>query len=953
MPGVLRGWMLRLDLPDSGRAAMTAGMIGAGHAGDSVEMQVRAGRWRFGNATLDGGALELRVDDAPVAIEPKALALLLALLRRPGEVVTKDELLDAVWAGRVVTEGVLVKAVAKVRAALGDADGTLVRAVHGYGYRLVAEVTLLPPAATPLRDLDLDAGQPIPGRPNWILERALGEGGHGEVWLAAHAKTHERRVFKFARDGAGLTALKREITLFRLLNDTLGERADLVPILDWNLEEPPYFLESAWSPAGSLLDWSEAIGGIDTVPLPQRLELVAEAADALAAAHGVGVLHKDIKPGNVLVELDAAQTPRARLGDFGSGRVLDPDQLDALGITRLGYTHTQADSAGATSGTPLYTAPEVLAGQPPTIRSDIYSLGVLLYQMAVGDLRRPLAPGWERGIDDPLLREDIAACVDGDPSRRLADAAELARRLRSFDARRAEREKLVTHEAEIRRTREALAQAQARRRWLAALAAVLTLGLFATAALSLQLLRARDAVLAEAGRADQQAARANAVNRFLVDDLLASAIPLASGEGDPGVRTVLARAVDSIGSRFVDQPETEVALRITLARAFLALSEPTAARAQAERARSLLEKIGDTRDTLRLQADNVLAGILELEGRFAEAQALLGETPASTPDASATEPELEHAGLSALIEMRLGRPAEAVARFDALLPALRARHGVADIDVLTAEQNRGEALLQAGDVNGALAALQAMAATARANFGEADLRTAHYSRPAAMVAYRLGNHRLAHDTMAPIVDVLVAELGSRHVATLNARGDLAMILKELDRLDEAEAMQRALLADARAALGARHVFTALVLGNLAHVLEGLQRFEEALALGREALALKTDLHGATSEPAVTQTHNIARYLQQLGRWQEAEAQQRELIPRAVQALGAGHWQVGLYQAAWGESLARLGRIEPARAQLDQGIAALTPVFGADHHFVMRYARVRDELAALPAPTPTP
>ena len=185
---------------------------------------------------------------------------------------------------------------------------------------------------------------------------------------------------------------------------------------------------------------------------------------------------------------------------------------------------------------------------------------------------------------------------------------------------------------------------------------------------------------------------------------------------------------------------------------------------------------------------------------------MLTQSHAKSPDAMSAEPELEHASLSALIEMRLGRPAEAVARYDTLLPLLRARFGAADISVLTAEQNRGEALLHAGDVKGALAALQSMAAVARANFGDGDLRTAHYSRPAAMVAYRLGDHQLAHATMAPVVDVLLDGLGPRHAVTLNARGDLAMILKELGRLDEAEQMQRALLDDARAAFGGRPVF---------------------------------------------------------------------------------------------------------------------------------------------------
>src|SRR5690606_28700031 len=76
-------------------------------------------------------------------------------------------------------------------------------------------------------------GMELPRRPFWRMEKQLGEGGFGEVWLAAHVKTGERRVFKFCYDADKLRALQREITLFRLLKETLGDRDDIARILDW------------------------------------------------------------------------------------------------------------------------------------------------------------------------------------------------------------------------------------------------------------------------------------------------------------------------------------------------------------------------------------------------------------------------------------------------------------------------------------------------------------------------------------------------------------------------------------------------------------------------------------------------------------------------------------------------------------------------------------------------
>ena len=71
-------------------------------------------------------------------------------------------------------------------------------------------------------------------------------------------------------------------------------------------------------------------------------------------------------------------------------------QCEALGISRLGLSATQALDANGLSGTLFYLAPELLAGQVPTVRSDIYALGVVLYQVCVGDFRRPMSPGWAR-----------------------------------------------------------------------------------------------------------------------------------------------------------------------------------------------------------------------------------------------------------------------------------------------------------------------------------------------------------------------------------------------------------------------------------------------------------------------------------------------------------------------------------------------------------------------------
>ena len=117
----------------------------------------------------------------------------------------------------------------------------------------------------------------------------------------------------------------------------------------------------------------------------------------------------------------------------------------------------------------LYVAPEVLAGQSPTVASDVYALGVLLYQLTVGDFRKPLAPGWETAIADSLIREDIALAACGDPARRMKTTAELVGAAwSSLDRRRLEAEELAHAQQRAVAAERQRADRWVRRRWLPA-----------------------------------------------------------------------------------------------------------------------------------------------------------------------------------------------------------------------------------------------------------------------------------------------------------------------------------------------------------------------------------------------------------------------------------------------------------------------------------------------------
>ncbi len=375
-------------------------------------------------------------------------------------------------------------------------------------------------------------GQEVPQRSGWILVRKLGEGGFGEVWLA-NGPAPEPRVFKFCFDAERLRALQREATIIRLLRDALGDREDIVPILGWNFDEAPYFLESEYTEGGSLSQWAAEHGGIATLPLADRLELAAQVAEALAAAHSVGVLHKDVKPQNVLITTGPGGRPRARLTDFGIGLVTSERLLIDRGITVLGMTELFPNGTSSSRGTQIYMAPELLEGRPATIQADLFALGVMLYQMVAGDLNRALAPGWDRDVEDPLLAADIAWIVDGRPERRPSNAMAVAERLRSLEERRAriEQERKTAEEAEAARL--ALERAHRRRRLFAAYGAVATVVLIVVTVLAVQSVRARK-------EADRRRDQAEGLIGFMLGDLRQKLTPVGRLEilDDVGVKAM-------------------------------------------------------------------------------------------------------------------------------------------------------------------------------------------------------------------------------------------------------------------------------------------------------------------------------------------------------------------------------------------------------------------------------
>jgi non-specific serine/threonine protein kinase len=201
----------------------------------------------------------------------------------------------------------------------------------------------------------------------------------------------------------------------------------------------------------------------------------------------------------------------------------------------------------------MYVAPELWLGVQPNFGSDVYALGVLLFQLVVGSLSRRPDTGWERLIDDPLLGEDVARATEGDAAERFGSVAELTRALRQLPQRRAARDAGRRAALEAERLRADAARARLRRPYVVLAFALFSVALASLAGLSWQA-RTRNVEMAEHRRTLE------GLNRFLDEDLIGSADPRVGGRLGLTVVDAAVRAEQLVDTKYAAEPPAVRAL---------------------------------------------------------------------------------------------------------------------------------------------------------------------------------------------------------------------------------------------------------------------------------------------------------------------------------------------------------------------------------------------------------
>jgi formylglycine-generating enzyme required for sulfatase activity len=284
--------------------------------------------------------------------------------------------------------------------------------------------------------------RPLPGI-DWELEELLGAGGFGEVWKARnpHFDAVPPVALKFCLDPEAKDRLLRHEAA--VLNQVMrqGRHPGIVGLLHTYLSADPPCLEyeyvSGGDLAGLLQDWRGRPPGAD-----RAARLMQQLSGIVAFAHRLSppIVHRDLKPANVLVQPGPDGELTLRVADFGIGGVA---ARQAVAATGRGVTQGQfLVSALRGAHTPLYASPQQMRGGPPDPRDDVYSLGVIWYQILTGSLvsGRPGGTRWTgrlRAAGVPQAHVDLlAACLEDDAADRPADAGVLADQLAALGSER-------------------------------------------------------------------------------------------------------------------------------------------------------------------------------------------------------------------------------------------------------------------------------------------------------------------------------------------------------------------------------------------------------------------------------------------------------------------------------------------------------------------------------------
>ncbi len=779
----------------------------------------------------------------------------------------------------------------------------------------------------------LPAVRPEPDAvPGYRLIGEIHRGGQGVVYKAVQETTDRLVAIKLMREGPFATAddrarFEREVRILGLLR-----HPGIVAIHHSGALDGRFYY---------VMDYIDGLPLDEYVrerrpPVRELMHIFARICGAVAAAHQLGVIHRDLKPSNIRV--DSAGEPHVL--DFGLSRMAGDGEASSMTTT------------GQFVGSAPWASPEQAAGETDTldVRTDVYAIGVLMFEMLTGDFPYPVRGRISEVMDHirttparPVrnLRPDVprdvetlvAKCLQKERERRYPSAIELGRDLERYlrheplEARRDS----ITYTLSRQLMRHRLAASV-----ILAFVLLITVGFAVSATLWRQAASARDAqeemrrtaerneklAVEQAALAASKAEQAQAINRFL-EEMLTAADPRSGEARNVTAREVLDRAAQRLADGFLDrQPEVEAAVRVTMGNAYRALGDYEMARVQLRAAESIRRDAAGEGDEELIRTMLFRGRVLLDLGEHGEAERIaqnaLDMRRRQLRAAPAPEsPEMDDAILADCLGL-LGHALEQQGRLDEAEPPLRqslamrrALFGDIDLDVATGLSRLSALLSERGDYAAAESLQREVVAIQEALLPEHHVERAAALNNLALLQEKQDHFDEAESNYRHALEVLSETLDSNHPDISAARNNLGLLLWRLEQYAEAEPLLRDALDQSRKTFGDEHELTIKALNNLALVREGMKDYAGAEPLFAEAVALSRKTMGDRHAMTAVALHNHSRVLERLDCPEEAIACSRESVEILRQALGDRHPNTlnavarlgGLYarQEAWAEA----------------------------------------------------
>jgi eukaryotic-like serine/threonine-protein kinase len=751
---------------------------------------------------------------------------------------------------------------------------------------------------------------------SYRVVRSLGEGGMGTVYLAMRADEEFKKyvAIKVIREGRDS---KEIIARFRRERQILAalDHPNIAKLLDGGTTDQgfPYFIMEYIQ--GTRLDEYCDSNKLTT---SERLELFRIVCGAVQFAHQNLIVHRDLKPANILVTPDG--TPK--LLDFGIAKFLNAGSF----ADDLPPTDTIMRAM-----TPEYASPEQFKGDPITTSSDIYSLGVILYQLLSGNRPysftgrgpaevynavcqdEPARPSTAitksensdtaklsslRNTTIEKLQKELRGDLDNiilmalrkEPQKRYASAEALSSDIRRF---------LSGHPVLASKGTRKYRAGKYLRRHKAGIAVaagvfVLLIAFALTATFqNIRIAQQRDAAEKAKQKAEAESQKAAKVTDFLVK-LFETNDPAQSKGETLTARQILDRGAERLHKEFKDQPDV-----------------------QAE----LMAKVGNIYEKLALydQAEKLLRQSLSIHKKYYGYQHI--NTAGCITDL-------------AVVLRDKGNLDDAENLLNEALSINRKLTGRNDLQLAGNLSALGSVLWEQGKLNDAEKIYRQAIELDRKVFKKEHLQIASDVNSLANVLSDKGQNAEAEKLLREALAMDLKLFGKNHPEVSTVLSNLATVVRDNGNLDEAEKLLREALAIDLKLLGNDHPHIAVRLGNLALVLKDKGEFDEAEKLNREAMAIDRKVFGPESHDVAIDLGSIARVLWEKDQLDEAESFLRQALDIDRKVLGSEHPAIASGINTLGGILRDKGNLEEAEILFRQALAMERKLLGNDHPFVV-------------------